>query len=137
MLAQRDHEPRPQCIVRRDDQDRVHADTGADAVTATGKSTVKTAPPASRLVALMRAPWVWAMEAQMASPRPEPRSLVEKNGSKTRSRSSGGTPGPVSTTATIARSAVVATSTLTMPSGAVTSCAFIRRLRKRDRKSVV
>ena len=58
MLAEGDHETRPQRVVGRDDQDRVHADTGMVAVTATGKSTVKTAPPASRLVALMRAPWV-------------------------------------------------------------------------------
>jgi len=40
-------QPRPQCVVGRDDQDRVHAGTGCVATTARGKSTVKIAPPVS------------------------------------------------------------------------------------------
>src|SRR4029453_10218006 len=56
VMTERGHEPRPQRIVARHDQDRIHAGTGSVAVAAIGKSTVKTAPPASRLVTLRRAP---------------------------------------------------------------------------------
>src|SRR5439155_55227 len=127
MVTQGRDEAPAQRVVGRDDEDGVHVATVA--TTASGKSMVKAAPPSSRLAARSLAPWVWAMEAQIASPSPEPRSLVVKNGSNTRSRIPAGIPPPVSTTATVAWSALTASSIRTMPPGGVASCAFIKRFK--------
>src|SRR5262245_6619477 len=80
-----------------------------------GNSTVKIAPPPGRLSALNRAPCAWAIPAEIASPSPDPRALVVKNGSKTRSVSSGGIPGPLSDTVTVTCVSVRFTSTMTVP----------------------
>src|SRR3970282_495768 len=78
-----------QGLVGSQDEDSMHTTT-ADTTCAAGNSTVKIAPPPGRLPARRRAPWAWAMPAEIANPRPEPRALVVKNGSNTRSSSSGG-----------------------------------------------
>src|SRR5689334_6617136 len=77
-----------------DNQDFVHRGS------ATGKNSLKAAPP-SRAPSTHTTPPISSTDrATIASPRPVPRpgSFVVKNGSNTRSRSADGTPGPESAT---------------------------------------
>src|SRR5215831_12175443 len=86
---------------------------------ANGKSTTNVAPPQGGLIARSLAPCACATPAEIASPRPEPRCFVVKNGSKMRSSSSGAMPGPVSATVTVISSVPRVTATRTSPPGGV------------------
>src|SRR5215831_9110352 len=95
-----------------------YAVTGA-VTGANGNSTLNVAPPPGPLSAWSLAPWACATPAEIASPRPDPRCFVVKNGSKMRSRSSGAMPGPVSATVTVISSVPRVTATRTSPPGGV------------------
>src|SRR5437867_6613161 len=125
------HQPGTELGVRRHEQDGLHASTGVRAKTSVRNSTVKMAPrPSDLLATRMLAPCVLAMLAQIASPRPDPRSFVVMNGSKMFARSSSGMPGPVSSISTTVRPSRRARRTVSVPPGSMASSALMRRFKK-------
>src|SRR5882672_10506980 len=71
---------------------------GCAVSTTTGRRKVKVVPAPTALSQVSWPPCSWAISCAMARPRPVPRSLVVKNGSKIRCRRAGSMPGPVSRT---------------------------------------
>ena len=63
-----------------------------------GKRSTKQAPPSGRFEATRSPPWSSAIRRETVRPRPRPDCLPLTNGSKTRGRSDGAIPGPLSET---------------------------------------
>src|SRR5439155_12250871 len=82
-----------------DDQDPALHDA---ALRARGSSIRNTIPVPGARAASIRPPWASMVRLAMASPSPVPLALSEKNGSKRRGRTSAATPGPLSSTRTLA-----------------------------------
>src|SRR5207302_7934942 len=117
-----------------DDQDvlarHLQASTGAGA-RVTGTSMTKRVPEGWLSSTRMVPPCSLTISLTIGSPRPMPVTLVEKYGRKRRSRSSLGTPGPVSATInrTRAASGTYSVSSDTVPPEPTASTALSTRLR--------
>src|SRR5439155_11573824 len=112
-----------------DDEDagphRAHA-----AIRATGSCTVKRAPPPGRSPTTIRPPCASTISLATARPRPVPRGRVVKKGSKMRSRSSCGTPGPESVTASSTAPSFTRAPSVISPPRGTASAALARSPRR-------
>src|SRR5262249_853050 len=92
--------------------------------------TTDVGPPCGELWQLIDPPCAWRICCETAKPSPVPPSLVEKNGSKMRSRTSLVIPRPLSQKATSASPLTMRDSTISSPPPGIASRLLRRRFRK-------